>query len=277
MKITGVHPMAEVFPMMTDDELNDLSADIKEHGQLHPIIADDSGILIDGRNRWEACKRADVEPWIEALNGHDPTALIVSANLARRNLTKGQKAMALALIYPEPEHGGSRKKGSSKVSELGFSKQRLSQARSVLAYSRDLAMAVISGQEPLDAALVKVQQEQKRLQSDEVLHARLSVEAPDLSDLVTEERMKLPEAIAALNERKELQIREQRRATELLRQIIDLLFPHGAEPNDWGQRLVADVNAEFWPPNAAAPLTEENLQLCVDVLRGIKSSLFTEK
>jgi hypothetical protein len=52
-----------------------------------------------------------VEPRFEKLNGADPAAYIVSSNLKRRNLKKGQQAMALAMIYPTPEKGGRGKKG----------------------------------------------------------------------------------------------------------------------------------------------------------------------
>jgi hypothetical protein len=31
-----VHPVADLFPMMTDDELDDLAGDIKANGQIHP-------------------------------------------------------------------------------------------------------------------------------------------------------------------------------------------------------------------------------------------------
>lgn len=47
-------------------------------------------------------------------------------NLQRRNLTKGQQAMALAMIYPEPEKGG---RGKNSSLSKGFSNARLSQAR----------------------------------------------------------------------------------------------------------------------------------------------------
>jgi hypothetical protein len=40
----------------------------------------------------------------------DPAASIFSANLARRNLTKGQQAIAVAMLYPEPGNAvGARK------------------------------------------------------------------------------------------------------------------------------------------------------------------------
>jgi hypothetical protein len=36
------------------------------------------------------------------LNGEDVGAFIISENIERRRLTKGQSAMAMAMIYPEP-------------------------------------------------------------------------------------------------------------------------------------------------------------------------------
>jgi hypothetical protein len=45
------------------------------------------------------------------LNGQDPTAFVLSANIHRRHLTKSQRAMATAMLYPEPEEGGKGKKG----------------------------------------------------------------------------------------------------------------------------------------------------------------------
>jgi hypothetical protein len=48
------------------------------------------------------CEIAGVAPTYQELNGHDAAAFIVSANLARHNLSKGPQAMALAMIYPQP-------------------------------------------------------------------------------------------------------------------------------------------------------------------------------
>ena len=45
-----------------------------------------------------------------ATNGlHDPTAFVLSANVHRRNLSTGQRAMAVAMLSPEPEKGGRGK------------------------------------------------------------------------------------------------------------------------------------------------------------------------
>jgi hypothetical protein len=67
---------------------------------VHPLAA-------LGRNRQRACQLAKVKPNYVELNGQDPAAYIVSANLARRNLSKGQQAMALAMIYPEPKRSAT--------------------------------------------------------------------------------------------------------------------------------------------------------------------------
>lgn len=81
---------------------------------------------------------------------------IVSANGERRNGTKGQQAMALAPIYPEPEKGGSGKKSERAAESASlFSATRLKQARSVLRHSRDLAESVLIGSVSLDEALAE--------------------------------------------------------------------------------------------------------------------------
>ena len=79
----------------------------------------------------------------------DPLVYIASANLARRNLTKGQSAMLTAMLHPEP---GSRiKKDAAKIAvSAGFSGRRLAEARQVLRHSQKIAEAVVRGDTSLD-------------------------------------------------------------------------------------------------------------------------------
>lgn len=58
---TGVHPAAELFPMIKDAELGLLVEDIVEHGLREPILVY-QGLILDGRNRLRACEIAGVEP-----------------------------------------------------------------------------------------------------------------------------------------------------------------------------------------------------------------------
>ncbi len=87
------------------------------------------------------------EPTARESNGEDPTKYVLSANIHRRNMTKGQRAMAVAKIYPEPEKGGRGKK--SKTTNLivsgGFSRQRLDHARTVLQCAPKRAAGVLAG------------------------------------------------------------------------------------------------------------------------------------
>jgi hypothetical protein len=50
--------------------------------------------------------RRDAER-VEELNGTDPVAYVLAVNINRRHLSKCQRAMAVARLYPEsPESGG---------------------------------------------------------------------------------------------------------------------------------------------------------------------------
>jgi hypothetical protein len=213
-----VHPLAAVFPMMTDDELVDLADDIKANGLLHNIVLDADGRLVDGRNRLRACEIAGVEPTFDRLNGHDAAAFIVSANLARRNLTKGQQAMALAFIYPEPGKGGRGKVGAAKEAKKlgGFTDERLRQARLILRHSRALAEDVLALRKAFDAALATVDEERAASQSAEAKLDMLRQFAPDLAELVAEGRLGLDEAYAAMDKRQT----DARRAEENKRETM---------------------------------------------------------
>jgi NAD-dependent deacetylase len=60
-----VFPAADLFPMLPDDELQQLAEDIKAHGLREPIVVaviDGEEMLVAGRNRLAACKIAGVEP-----------------------------------------------------------------------------------------------------------------------------------------------------------------------------------------------------------------------
>jgi ParB-like chromosome segregation protein Spo0J len=109
-----VHQSAAIFPMMTDEELADLAADIKANGLIHPIVIDKDGFLIDGRNRARACEIAGIEPATVLFEGNDPGAYVIAANVVRRHMSKGQQAMAVAKVYPEPEKTNMPKKDATR-------------------------------------------------------------------------------------------------------------------------------------------------------------------
>lgn len=123
-----VHPYAAAYPMMSEGELQDLADDIKANGQhepiivanLHPNLMDDPHIL-DGRNRYAACKLAGVEPTFQTVSllnpeggsGQDEVVELTddnirrwidSKNLHRRHLTPEQKRERIkAALSRNPE------------------------------------------------------------------------------------------------------------------------------------------------------------------------------
>ena len=95
------HDIANMFPMLSDEELQAQADDIKQNGLIHPILLFEDKIL-DGRNRYEACKIAGVEPRFAEFEGTLSEALerVWSENVHRRQLTSSQRA---AIIVTQEE------------------------------------------------------------------------------------------------------------------------------------------------------------------------------
>ena len=93
------HPIADVWPMMDEAKLHELADDIAKNGQLVPVWLYE-GKILDGRNRWAACKIAGVEPKTKEYTGDEPTAFAVSLNDRRRHM--GKSALAAVAVELEP-------------------------------------------------------------------------------------------------------------------------------------------------------------------------------
>ena len=94
------HPICLLMPSADEDELQNLTDDIRAHGLLDPIVLFEKRIL-DGRNRAAACESAGVAPRYVEFDGAREEALVfvVSHNLKRRHLTK--QAVADTLVEAE--------------------------------------------------------------------------------------------------------------------------------------------------------------------------------
>jgi hypothetical protein len=62
----------------------------------------------------------------------------------RSDLSAGERAMAMAMLYPEADKRGRGNKGKAAES-ADFSQRRLREARQVLRYSRELAKKFVMG------------------------------------------------------------------------------------------------------------------------------------
>jgi ParB/Sulfiredoxin domain len=252
-----IHPAAECVRLMDEDEFAALVEDIKERGQLESIVVArvkgaESDAVADGRNRLRACEAAGIEPRFEIREFEDDEAVkaFVNSREVRRSVTKGQQAMRHALLYPEPEKGGRghKKKGGETP---GFSAKRLYDARTVLAYSRELALKVRDGGAFLDEALKEVTLARGKTNDVEDQLAKLRDEAPDLADLVTEQRMKLSEAVAALTKRKEEEAFRRSSVTQSIAESLNSLDYEGHGTADkWTSDIMEYFDEERWPSYA---------------------------
>jgi hypothetical protein len=114
---------------------------------IDPIIVTEfegEDAIVDERNRFKACGLAGVEPRFEGLNGKDAREHDFVAARGRRNVSKGQQAMAIAMLYPEPKRGrGNVAEAHEKTKrEDSASFRRVKEARQILRHSLELARAV---------------------------------------------------------------------------------------------------------------------------------------
>ena len=115
------HPIADLFPLATDDELAGLVSDIREHGQIEAIDLFE-GKILDGRNRYRACVLARITPRFEEwqANGIAPQDYVVAKNLHRRHLTIAQRAaLAVKLLPYEREEALHRKAEAGRSAAPG--------------------------------------------------------------------------------------------------------------------------------------------------------------
>lgn len=109
----SLHEYCSLFPVASDADANMLIDDIRGHGLLDAITLYQDKIL-DGRNRYTACRILNIEPRFVQFGGDDEAALeyVISKNLARRHLNESQRAMVGARLS-NMQNGGDRRSDQS--------------------------------------------------------------------------------------------------------------------------------------------------------------------
>lgn len=112
------HPLANIFPLLSGADYDGLKADVKEQGQLEPIILHE-GKILDGRNRYRVCLDLGVNPITKDFEGEDPLAYVVALNLRRRHLTTAQRALIAVELGKEISVGSqSDSTASERVARI---------------------------------------------------------------------------------------------------------------------------------------------------------------
>lgn len=160
----GIHPAADALPPMTPKEYVELVEDIRANGLMHPCVVirvdDGSDLLLDGRHRERACRELGIEPQYERLEVTDPIAFVLSANLHRRHLDEGQRALIATELAKLGKGQRADQMGTrahltqaQAAKALNVSPRSVKKARKVRAAgSPELVSAVERGETSLDAA-----------------------------------------------------------------------------------------------------------------------------
>ncbi|MCD7762717.1 MAG: hypothetical protein LUI14_05880 [Lachnospiraceae bacterium] len=117
--------LEKLMPKLTEDETVKLEESIKIHGYKGaPIFVwKEQGVIIDGHNRYELCKKLGYTPEIEELsfeNKEQVIQWIIYTQLGRRNLPDGQKIHYARMLRPKLEQEAKerqRKAGGDRKSQ----------------------------------------------------------------------------------------------------------------------------------------------------------------
>jgi len=171
------HNYADIFPMMTSKEYNELKRDIKENGQMDDIITYE-GKILDGRNRFKATSELGIKPNLSEYEGDNPLQFVMSTNLRRRHLTDSQKAVVgrryvkyysvfakgrqgtrtdIKEPVPESEKGQARDKAGEVV---GVSGRYIDMADEVIEKRPEMEEKIMSGE-------IKLKQVHRDIKLDE--------------------------------------------------------------------------------------------------------------
>ena len=164
------HDLSTVFVSFEDtQEFDGIVDSIKQYGLFEPILMW-QGWIVDGRHRHKACLKADVKPTYEYIPDDTPFNVVrdrvVGANLMRRHLTTGQRAMTAAALATMTAGGtGSNQHEKSKRTNLSDSKSNgdaaktlnvspstVKTAKAIKRDAPDLAEEVSKGNMTLNAA-----------------------------------------------------------------------------------------------------------------------------
>lgn len=185
------HPLADLLPRMSDREFADLKESIELDGLQNPIILF-QGMILDGRNRYRACR--ELGPPIVAVEfvGSEQQALtyVLSSNQHRRNLTPSQRAV----VANETQPLIAEDVNSKRI-------EKIRQARLRASSGETLSILTGSGTETFSVVTSRaIAADMMGVSTGYVGHTKRIKEAdPELYEDVRAGRITIPEALRKLD------------------------------------------------------------------------------
>jgi N6-adenosine-specific RNA methylase IME4 len=183
------HELADIFPLMSGDEFDEFKKDIKENGVQVPIEIYKNEIL-DGRNRYLACKDLGVVPEFKEWSGNGSLiSHVISLNLQRRHLTSSQRAVIALDVLPMLEmeakermiagtnqhssppalmQEGSKGESSEQAAKLlNTSPRYVAEAKSIQKKSPEKIKKIQSGELTITEAKRQIKEEEREVKREE--------------------------------------------------------------------------------------------------------------
>lgn len=177
------HEVANIFPLMTGIDFDELKSDISANGLREAIWLHSDGRIIDGRNRHRACLETGVQPFFKTWNGDGSlVGFVISLNLHRRHLSSGQKAMVAVDILPMLEAEARERQRSAGI-DFGKSHPKL-------VANLPQALASEHSQKSRDIAAKQVGVASRYVQDAK----KIAEKSPRIAHLVREDTLNMHEA-----------------------------------------------------------------------------------
>jgi N6-adenosine-specific RNA methylase IME4 len=160
------HPLANIFPLMPEKLICRLADDIKKNG-LQEVITIFEGKILDGRNRYLACRKAEVAPLFKDFKGNNPLAFVLSSNANRQHFNESQRGLVGARLANLPPHRPENKSASMRTYSytqpeaaklLNVSERLIQYAKVILEEAPEEVPAIEQG----DKTIIQVIREIKR-------------------------------------------------------------------------------------------------------------------
>jgi hypothetical protein len=220
MNLTNLefHELANEFPLISDDETKQLADDIKRNGLIEPIVLLD-GKILDGRNRYNASKLAevalgpeDVEQFEEVYAGEDPVIYVISKNIRRRHLTVGQRAAVAAELFKRMAKDGSAKERAKKAATTaGVAASSVEQAAHLEKTAPEIHKEVKKGKKTLHKGVKEAAKKAVPPDHDKVLERVEAVCGKSFLGLIKEDQvpaLTTPKHVAAFAGLKDEQMKQ---------------------------------------------------------------------
>lgn len=140
------HPIGKLLPAMTAEQFAFVKADIAKRGQSDSILLLD-GMVLDGWHRYQMCLELGIKPKFKRLRkGADALAEVISRNLARRQLTPGQRYGVLLRVaeqYPQVRASLNAVKAEARRRQEGGKPQRRQRSSEVIGQMAGVSHATV--------------------------------------------------------------------------------------------------------------------------------------